>query len=283
MVGELLAKLDELGIADDTIVMYSTDNGAEMIELARRRHDAVPRREEHQLGRRLPRAVADPLAGRDQARHDHQRDRSRTRTCCRRCWRRPASRTSWTSCCTGKQVGDKTYKVHLDGYNLLPVPQGREPPKRRARSSSTGPTTASLAALRYDQWKLDLPRAARPRLRRLGGAVRRAAPAQAVHPARRPVRARRPRGHRLPALADRPRLHAGAGPGLRRASGCRASREFPPRMKAGSFGIDQVMRKMTERPPAPINRLYRTATLSARREGSGIGNTAPRFVRQLSR
>ena len=26
-IGELLAKLDELGIADDTIVMYSTDNG----------------------------------------------------------------------------------------------------------------------------------------------------------------------------------------------------------------------------------------------------------------
>ena len=29
MVGELLAKLDQLGIADDTIVMYATDNGAE--------------------------------------------------------------------------------------------------------------------------------------------------------------------------------------------------------------------------------------------------------------
>jgi arylsulfatase len=29
MVGELLAKLDDLGIADNTIVMYSTDNGAE--------------------------------------------------------------------------------------------------------------------------------------------------------------------------------------------------------------------------------------------------------------
>src|SRR5208337_4713355 len=28
-VGELLKKLDELGIADNTIVMYSTDNGAE--------------------------------------------------------------------------------------------------------------------------------------------------------------------------------------------------------------------------------------------------------------
>ena len=31
MVGQLLAKLDELGIADNTIVMYSTDNGAEVM------------------------------------------------------------------------------------------------------------------------------------------------------------------------------------------------------------------------------------------------------------
>ena len=29
MVGELLKKLDDLGIADNTIIMYSTDNGAE--------------------------------------------------------------------------------------------------------------------------------------------------------------------------------------------------------------------------------------------------------------
>ena len=37
--------------------MYSTDNGAEVHELARRRHNAVQRREEHELGGRLPRAV----------------------------------------------------------------------------------------------------------------------------------------------------------------------------------------------------------------------------------
>ena len=55
-VGQLLAKLKELGIDDNTIVMYSTDNGAEIDELARWRHHDVPRREEHQLGRRLARA-----------------------------------------------------------------------------------------------------------------------------------------------------------------------------------------------------------------------------------
>ena len=65
-VGKLLKALDDLGIADNTIVIYGTDNGAHEL-LARRRHDAVPQREEYQLGRRLPRAGNDPLAGQDQA------------------------------------------------------------------------------------------------------------------------------------------------------------------------------------------------------------------------
>ena len=41
--------------------------------LAGRRHDLVPLREEHQLGRRLPRTLPGPLARRHQARHGHQR------------------------------------------------------------------------------------------------------------------------------------------------------------------------------------------------------------------
>ena len=61
--------------------------------LAGRRHDAVPQREEHQLGRRLPGAAAGPLAGQDRG-----RARSPTRSCsittgCRPSWPWPASRT----------------------------------------------------------------------------------------------------------------------------------------------------------------------------------------------
>ena len=72
-VGELLKLLDDLGVADNTIVVYTTDNGAEVLHLARWRHDAVQGRKGHQLGRRLPRAVRDALAGRDQARNRRQR------------------------------------------------------------------------------------------------------------------------------------------------------------------------------------------------------------------
>jgi arylsulfatase len=57
MVGQLLDKLKELGLEDNTIVMYSTDNGAEKFT-GPTAAIALPRREEHELGRRLPRACA---------------------------------------------------------------------------------------------------------------------------------------------------------------------------------------------------------------------------------
>ena len=37
MVGQLLKQLDDLGIADNTIVLYTTDNGAEIALVAGRR------------------------------------------------------------------------------------------------------------------------------------------------------------------------------------------------------------------------------------------------------
>ncbi len=74
-VGTVLKALDDLGIADNTFVMYSTDNGPHMNSLAGWRDDAVPQREELELGRRLPGAGHGPLAGQDQAGPGVQRDR----------------------------------------------------------------------------------------------------------------------------------------------------------------------------------------------------------------
>ena len=93
-VGKLLDKLDELGIADNTIVMYSTDNGAEVMSWPDGGIDAVPRREGHQLGRRLARAVRDPLAGRHQAGHGLERDLLAHRHAADAARPRPASPTS---------------------------------------------------------------------------------------------------------------------------------------------------------------------------------------------
>jgi arylsulfatase len=68
---QLLKKLDDLGIADNTIVVWTTDNGAESSRgptAARRRS----RREEHELGGGYRVPLRDALAGRHQARHRDQ-------------------------------------------------------------------------------------------------------------------------------------------------------------------------------------------------------------------
>jgi arylsulfatase len=74
-VGELLALLDQLGIAQDTIVMYSTDNGPHMNTWPEGAMTPFPQREEHQLGGRVPRADDPALAGQDRSGCGLERDR----------------------------------------------------------------------------------------------------------------------------------------------------------------------------------------------------------------
>jgi arylsulfatase A-like enzyme len=53
----------------------------------------------------------------------------------------------------GHQAGNKTYKVHLDGYNLLPYLMGKEQKSPRQEYfyfSDDG----DLMAFRYDNWKI---------------------------------------------------------------------------------------------------------------------------------
>ena len=53
----------------------------------------------------------------------------------------------------GHKVGDMTYKVHLDGYNLLPYFTGKE--KKSPRNEMFYFTDdGQLSALRYGDWKL---------------------------------------------------------------------------------------------------------------------------------
>ena len=143
LVGALLDKLDELGIAEDTIVIYSTDNGPHMNSWPDAGDDAVPQREEHELGGRVPRARADPLARADPAGRRLQRDREPHGLAADASSPPPASRTSRRSCSRGTRPAAKTFKVHLDGYNLLPYLTGEADEEPAAARSSTSPTTAT--------------------------------------------------------------------------------------------------------------------------------------------
>ena len=71
-IGLVLKKLEDMGELDNTIVVFTTDNGAEVITLPGRRHHAVQRRKADHLGRRHARSVRRPLARSHQAGHGLQ-------------------------------------------------------------------------------------------------------------------------------------------------------------------------------------------------------------------
>lgn len=141
-VGEILAKLEELGLEDNTIVMSSTDNGAELDELARWRHHHVPRREKHQLGRRLSRAHPDQVAWRDQTRHRDQRQPGTRRHAphpARRCRRHHGQGIA-----PERERRSATTPTTFTSTATITCPHSRARPHGRARNSCTGPTTAAL-------------------------------------------------------------------------------------------------------------------------------------------
>jgi arylsulfatase A-like enzyme len=151
-VGQLLAKLHELGIADDTIVMWSTDNGAE--ELSWPDGGATPFRGEKDTnwegGWRVPCAIRWP--GRHQTRHSlHEifahEDMLPTLLAA------AGEPDIVEKVKKGHQAGAKTFKVHLDGYNLLTFfrAEVKESPRSEFLYWSD---EGDLMAIRHGDWKV---------------------------------------------------------------------------------------------------------------------------------
>ncbi|HEY0145702.1 MAG: arylsulfatase [Methylovirgula sp.] len=151
-VGKLLKVLDDLGIANDTIVLYTTDNGPHMNSWP----DAAmtPFRSEKNTnwegayrvpamirwpGHIKPGSIANDIFGS----HDwfltflaaagdmDVKDRLLK---------------GWT-------IGDRTYKVHIDGYDQLAYLTGEEPHSAR-RGFIYFNDDGQLVAIRFDNWKL---------------------------------------------------------------------------------------------------------------------------------
>ena len=95
----------------------------------------------------------------------------------------------------GKKIGDTTFKVHLDGYNLMPAlkGEGEWPRKEFLYWTDDG----SVAALRYNNWKITFLKQNAHGLHVWMQPVRGAARADDRQPAHGSVRARRVRGHGL--------------------------------------------------------------------------------------
>ncbi len=150
-VGALLDLLDELGIAEDTFVMYSTDNGPHMNTWPD--GAMTPFRSEKDTNWegafRVPMAVRWPgkiKAGAVSNEIVQHHDWMQTFLAM------AGEPDIAEKLKTGHKAGDKTFKVHLDGFNLLPYLTGQA-----AESPREGffyfDDDGNLVALRFDNWK----------------------------------------------------------------------------------------------------------------------------------
>lgn len=151
-VGAVLDKLDQLGIADNTIVMYSTDNGPHMNSWPD--GAMTPFRNEKNSNwegayrvpamLRWPGHIKPGTVSNDVVSHLD--------------WMPTLLAAAGApdvkeKLLKGYQAGKMTYKVHLDGFNQLPYLTGQE--KKSARESFFYfSDDGDLTGLRYDNWKL---------------------------------------------------------------------------------------------------------------------------------
>jgi arylsulfatase len=151
-VGQLLDLLDQLGIADDTFVMYSTDNGVHMNSWP----DAgmTPFRNEKNSNwegaYRVPCVVRWPgkipagVVSNDIIQHHDWLPTFLAMA---------GDPDIVEKCKKGHKAGDKKFKVHIDGYNLLDflTKKGvRSPRKGFVYFNDDG----DIVALRFDNWKV---------------------------------------------------------------------------------------------------------------------------------
>ena len=151
-VGQLLAKLDELGIADNTIVMYSTDNGAE--ELSWPDGGTTPFRGEKDTnwdgGWRVPTAIRWPgVIKPGTVSNDIFSHQDMLPTLVAAAGDPDVS----AKLRKGYTVGKKTFKVYIDGCNLLPFWKG-EVEKNPRPGFLYWSDEGDLMAIRYGDWKV---------------------------------------------------------------------------------------------------------------------------------
>jgi arylsulfatase len=150
-VGQILDKLKELGLDENTIIMYSSDNGAETFTWPDG-GTTMFRGEKNtnwEGGYRVPTLIKWPgvikpgTIVNDMGAHE---DMLTTLVSA------AGDRTAKEDLKKGRRIGDRTYKVHLDGYDLGPALAGKGPWPRREFIYWTD--DGSVAAIRYDSWKI---------------------------------------------------------------------------------------------------------------------------------
>ncbi len=242
MVGELLAKLEELGVADNTIVMYSTDNGAEVFTWPDGGSTmfAGEKATQWEGGFRVPTAIRWPgviepgTINNEIAAHEDMLPTLLAAA---------GDDSVKEDLLKGKKVGGRDYKVHLDAYNLLPALKGEAEWPRKEFLYWTD--DGNVAALRYNDWKVTFLRQN----------------AHGMHVWEAPYEAlRMPMIGNLRMDPFERAHHEGIGygrwqfdhmymfapAGFYVGQWLQSFKEFPPRQKPGSFSLDRVMESITK-------------------------------------
>ena len=150
-VGQLLKKLDDLGIADNTIVIYTTDNGAETFSWPD--GGTTPFRGEKNTNwegsYRVPAMVRWP--GLVQPRTELN-DIFSAEDWVPTLVAAAGDPDIKNKLLKGYEAGGKSFKVHLDGYDQRDLLANEDPDKRREFFYWTD--DGNLAGLRFDQYKV---------------------------------------------------------------------------------------------------------------------------------
>ncbi len=161
IVGQVLDKLDELGIADNTIVLYTTDNGPHYNEWPD--GGITPFRGEKNTnwegGFRVPAIIRWPgKIPKDKVINEIVSSLDWVPT-----FMAAAGEPNIKQKLLNGYRGQKrTFNVHLDGYNLLPFLTGEKTATRDQYNETTWPRKeffywsddGQLIAMRHDRWKL---------------------------------------------------------------------------------------------------------------------------------
>jgi arylsulfatase A-like enzyme len=240
-VGQVLAKLKELGLEENTIVMYSTDNGSESFSWPDGGTTMFRGEKNTQWegGYRVPTLIRWPgviapgTVNNEIAAHEDMLPTLLAAA---------GDPTAKEDLLKGRKIGKAKYKVHVDGYNLLPALKGEAAWPRQEFIYWTD--DGSVAALRYGNWKATFLRQ----------------DAHGLHVWQEPfVKLRAPMLTNLrmdpfelaPEIAmDYERWFVEHMYMIAPAAGfvgqwLQSFREFPPRQKPGSFNLDHVMEAVT--------------------------------------
>jgi arylsulfatase A-like enzyme len=155
MVGELLKRIDELGIADNTIVVYGTDNGAESGSWPD--GGITPFHGEKgttwEGGFRVPMVVRWPGVIKPGSKHNEifsQEDWMPTLLAAAG----EPNLVAKLKSKDGHKANGKTFRIHADGYNFMPYWKGeaQKPPREEIMYFSAD---GDLNAVRWKDWKIN--------------------------------------------------------------------------------------------------------------------------------